>query len=270
MALAPTAFRLRIDTDGKLRGAAQITHNIAWPCVNGNSAGMDVPAGVMGVVMHTMVGDLPGTISVFNRADYQASAHFGIAQDGSIHQFGPVNGWMAWAQEAGNPQWYSIEHADAGDPSNPLTEAQLTASAQVLEALSQIGKFPLRKTNHVNREGYGVHFMGGAAWGGHTCPQPASGIGPRAGQRNEVISRAKTLRDHGQYPAAPPPVAPKTWTADGQTSLVAASGMFDIPVSTILRLTVTADGAFSPEVSHYLQAGDLTKPVPIGSQIIVG
>jgi hypothetical protein len=44
------------------------------------------------------------------------SAHFGIAQNGSVHQFGPIGkGWIAWAQAAGNAAWYSIEHADDGN-----------------------------------------------------------------------------------------------------------------------------------------------------------
>src|ERR1700735_4419882 len=105
------AGRLSVDTSGRLRGPASITYNDPWPCPNGRP-GMVVPKGIMGVLMHTMVGNLPGTITVFNRPSFQASAHFGIDQNGHIHQFGPVNGWMAWAEGAGNPHWYSIEHAD--------------------------------------------------------------------------------------------------------------------------------------------------------------
>jgi len=38
--------------------------------------------------------------------------------------------------------------------------------------------------------GIGTHVMGGAAYGGHTCPGP----GPRAGQRAAIIARAQALR----------------------------------------------------------------------------
>ena len=47
-------------------------------------------------------------------------------------------------------------------------------------------------------------MMGGAAWGGHTCPGP----GPRASQRYEIISRAAAIRA-GQV----------AWTSDGSLSL---------------------------------------------------
>jgi hypothetical protein len=41
--------------------------------------GMIVPANVLGVVMHTMVGNLPGTDSWFMNPSAQVSAHFGIS-----------------------------------------------------------------------------------------------------------------------------------------------------------------------------------------------
>ena len=182
-------------SNGKLSGA-NVTLNDPWPTPNGDLGGMAVPGGIQGVIMHTMVGNLPGTIAVFNEPSFQASAHFGIDQEGNIHQFGPVNGWKAWAEVAGNASWYSIEHADNGDPSNPLTAAQLDASAQVVEVLSRpdVGNFPLQVTNSVTGEGYGTHCMGGAAWGGHSCPQNPDGSGPRSGQRAAVIAIAQAIR----------------------------------------------------------------------------
>jgi hypothetical protein len=87
--------RLHIDSSGRLRGLASISYNSPFPCPNGQNGGMSVPKGIIGVVMHTMEGNLPGTISVFNDPGFQASAHFGIDQNGHIHQFGPANGWMA-------------------------------------------------------------------------------------------------------------------------------------------------------------------------------
>ena len=182
-----TPGRLTVQKNGKITGSAKITYNQPFPCVNGSYG-----SGTMnGVVMHTMVGNLPGTIATFNNPGAQASAYFGIAQDGSIHQFGPIGkGWMAWAEMAGNPSWYSIEHADNANTENPLTEAQLIASAQLVEVLSRFAGFPLQVTNSTTGHGYGTHVMGGAAWGGHTCPGP----GPRAAQRTQIISQAKAIR----------------------------------------------------------------------------
>src|SRR5579859_5881154 len=146
------AGKLSVDSTGRLQGPASITYNEPWPCPNGQWGGMIVPKGIMGAVMHTMVGNLAGTIAVFNDPSWQASAHFGIDQNGHIHQFGPLNGWMAWAQGDGNPNWYSIEHADDGNPDNPLTDAQLTASAQVVEALSGYGVFELAQAGNPGEE----------------------------------------------------------------------------------------------------------------------
>ena len=201
-----TPARLHIDKDGKLTGPApfSIAYNDPFPCVNGSWG-----SGKMrGLVQHTMVGDLPGTIAVFNKRSYQASAHFGVAQDGSCHQFGPIGkGWIAWAQEAGNTEWYSCEFADHGDPGNPMTPGQIATGAQILECLSSFAGFPLQEANSVTERGYGVHYMGGQSWGGHSCPQRADGTGPRAGQRQAIIILAKQIRDAAQPQRTPGHVA---------------------------------------------------------------
>ena len=200
--------KLTVGADGRLTGPARLEYNTPFPC--GSSA--EFPAGsgfygsgaMMGVVMHTMVGDLPGTVAWFGNRANGASAHFGIDQSGLIHQFGPIGkGWCAWAEEAGNATWYSIEHADGGKPDTPLTDAQLTASAQVVECLSAFAGFPLQVSDSPSVKGYGTHSMGGAAWGGHTCPDaPPAHV--RSAQRAEIIQRAAAIRT----PPKPPVPAP--------------------------------------------------------------
>ena len=212
---------------------------------------MSVPQGVMGVVMHTMVGNLPGTVNCFNNASYQASAHFGIAQDGHIHQFGPVNGWVAWAEENGNQTWYSIEHADNGNPDNPLTDAQMTASAQVVEALATYASFPLREANSTGERGYGVHYMGGLAWGGHTCPdQPPRHV--RSSQRPEILRRAAAIRQ-GQHKPPPSP-KPKTLVTDGSLGLAALAAQHGVQAAAILCATAaaTTKGAYVTALASYV------------------
>lgn len=194
--------KLSVDSSGRVTGPASITYNSPFPCVNGDPGGMSVPHGIQGLVVHTMVGNLPGTIEVFNRPSFQASAHFGVDQSGAIHQFGSVRGWKAWAQAAGNPNWYSCEFADDGNPDNPLTQPQITAAAQLLECLSApgVGNFPLQVTNSVSGEGLGVHFMGGQAWGGHTCPDaPPAHV--RSAQRPQIVALAMAIRS-GAGPAS--------------------------------------------------------------------
>lgn len=191
--------RLSVGADGRITGPASLEYNTPFPCVNGSYGS----GKMQGVVMHTMVGGLPGTIQVFNDPNYQASAHFGIDQQGRVHQFGPVGkGWMAWAQVAGNAAWYSIEHADNGDPNIPLTAAQIAASAQLVEVLSRFAGFPLQVTDSVSGTGYGIHSMGGAAWGGHTCPDlPPKHV--RSAQRQAIISLARQIRSAGQPQPTP-------------------------------------------------------------------
>lgn len=202
---------LTIDSSGRLVFASgfKVTYNNPFPTVNGSWGS----GKMQGVVMHTMVGNLPGTVAVFNNPSYAASAHFGIAQDGSVWQFGPIGkGWIAWAQAQGNEAWYSIEHADNGNPDNPLTDEQLTSSALIVEFLSRFAGFPLKEANTVNETGYGVHFMGGAAWGGHSCPQDAQGHGPRAGQRAEILGRARIIRNGGPLAGTVQDVPGGVWT----------------------------------------------------------
>ena len=236
------AQKLNVDPGGRLQGPASISHNNPWPCQNGNQ-GMQVPSGISGVVMHTMVGNLPGTITVFNTPGYNASAHFGIDQNGHIHQFGPVNGWMAWAQMAGNPDWYSIEHADNANPDNPLTDAQLTASAQVVEALATYGNFPLQEANSPSEQGYGVHYMGGAHWGDHTCPDSPP-MHVRSGQRPEILRRAKAIRDG----------TAATVVTDGTLGLAALAAKYQADPATILRATAeaAANGEYVTALATYI------------------
>jgi hypothetical protein len=205
-----TPGKLTVGADGKVTGPVAITHNSPWPCVNGQyEASGDA---MSGTVMHTMVGNLPGTVGWFNNKAAQVSAHFGIAQDGSVWQFGPIGqGWCAWAEMQGNSGWYSIEHADDGNTQNPLTPEQIVSSAQILECLSAFAGFPLQVTDSVDVEGYGTHVMGGVAWGGHTCPGP----GPRAAQRAAIVELAREIRN----PPAPAPGAPYRHVADGTLSL---------------------------------------------------
>ena len=196
-----TPGRLSIDTEGRITGPARITFNDPWPCVNGN--GPNVTGAMQGVLMHTTAGTFDACIAWFNNPTANASANFVVHEDGQIHQFFPLGkGWMAWHAEAANLTWYGIEHADNGNPDTPLTPEQVVASAQLVELLSQFTGFPLKIADKPVQRGYGVHSMGGAAWGGHTCPDvPPEHV--RSEQRQAIIDLAKEIR-------TPPPPWQKT------------------------------------------------------------
>jgi len=261
--------KLTVDTtNGFVTGPASISYNKPFPVPNGSWG-----SGTMtGVLMHTMVGDLPGCISWFNNPSAQASAHFGISQAGHIHQFGPVGlGWVAWHAAEANLAWYGIEHADAGNPNNPLTDAQLTASAQLVECLSAFAGFPLEVTDHPTAGGYGTHSMGGAAWGGHSCPdEPPQHV--RSAQRAEIIARARQIR--GGTPV-PPPVP--TWQEQAMRALPQLQlGATGPDVDTVQGLCcargqyVTIDGDFGPvtkgAVERVQAAGHITVDGIVGPE----
>jgi N-acetylmuramoyl-L-alanine amidase len=236
--------RLHVDSNGRLQGPANITYNSPWPCVNGQW-GFHEPA--RGVVMHTEAGFEAGTISVFNNPSFQASAFFSIGQDGHIHQYGPVGkGWVAWTQADGNLSWIGIEDEDRTQPGIPLTDAQLTSFAQVLEACSAHAGFRLQATEDVGGEGLGWHGMGGAAWGGHLdCPGDV-----RRAQRPDIIRRAQAIRSGSPAPA-PHPV---TVTSNGTLTLAKlAAGRHSAPATT-LRKTAEASpgGEFVPVLASYV------------------
>jgi energy-converting hydrogenase Eha subunit A len=243
-----TPGKLTVNTaSGHVTGPAALSYNDPFPTRNGSYGS----GAMMGVVMHTMVGDLPGTASWFNNPQSQASAHFGIAQSGEIWQFGPVGkGWIAWAQAEGNEAWYSVEHADDGNPANPLTSEQVTASAQLLECLSAFAGFPLQVSNSVTEKGYGWHGMGGAAWGGHpNCPGNV-----RKAQRTEIVALAAQIRSPAKA-AAKPATAPAVTQVitSGIATLASIAATYRTTPAAILGLTAEhAAGAWSAAMTAWL------------------
>lgn len=183
--------RLTVQADGRVTGPASIKYNDPFPCVNGTWGS----GSISGVLMHTMVSELQSAAAWFNNPQAQASAHFGIAQSGEIWQFGPIGkGWIAWHAAAANRTWYGIEHADDGNPANPLTPAQITASAQLVECLSAFAAFPLQVSDSPSVKGFGWHGMGGVAFGDHPdCPGDV-----RKAQRPRIIALAMAIRQEAK------------------------------------------------------------------------
>lgn len=183
-------FPVNVGARGRIVGAIDVTYNIPFPTQNSSKGS----GAMMGVVQHTEVGFDPNVIREFNDRSAGASAFFSVDFAGRVHQFIPVGlGFYSWAQVAGNRQWYSIEFEDGGDPNRPMSDRQVIAFAQLAECLSHFAGFPLQITNDVNVKGIGVHFMGGKAWGNHTCPDvPPNHV--RSAQRSEVLRIAKLIR----------------------------------------------------------------------------
>jgi hypothetical protein len=139
----------------------------------------------------------------------------------------------------------------------------------VVEALSAFASFPLTEANKTGERGYGVHYMGGAAWGGHTCPDlPPRHV--RSNQRPEILRQAEALR-HGQH--KPPPVpqptpAPGGLVTDGTMGLAAFAGQNGVQASDMLSATAAAapNGTYDGALATYLNTvfGTDTTQMPDG------
>lgn len=261
-----TPGRCHIDpASGKLTGPANIVYNDPWPTRNCTPGGFGV---AFGGVVHTEVGREHSVIAEFNNPAAQASAFFSIGMDGAIHQYMPLGkNLMAWTQMAGNPHYRGVEHEDRGNPATPMTDAQLTASAQVFEAMSAFDGWPLAATSNPSG-GHGIlfHSDGGAAWGAHACPGPV-----RMKQREEIIRRARALRNPPPDPATPIREY-RSITTDGKTTLHDLAAPSGVGPAGVLRLTAEHYGAFPAVTAAWLNAvfagaADPVAPVPAGVKL---
>jgi hypothetical protein len=145
--------------------------------------------GVLGVVIHVTAGEGDPYNEFANPAN-QVSSHFGIGNgqggmaDGALEQYVDTS-LESWAQAAGNFNYISVE--TEGEPTDPLTQAQMVTFANLYGWLHTTHGIPLAITDTVGQAGFITHGDGGAAWGGHLgCPGPA-----RTAQRQEILDLAQ-------------------------------------------------------------------------------
>jgi len=165
-----------------------------------NAAGAMVPAWTLagpftaaplGWVMHVVVGN-GSPFLTFSTAvpPSRRFAHFWVAKNGDVEQYAPLD-HKSWAQGAGgNGTYWSVE--TEGFPTEPFTDVQLATLAELhvwLDVDDTVANTP-------GERGIICHFAGGAAWGGHSCPDESGneGKGPRSTARTEILRRAKALR----------------------------------------------------------------------------
>jgi hypothetical protein len=152
----------------------------------------------LGWVLHVVVGN-GSPFPTFQNAkspDRRFSTGW-VAKDGHAEQYTTTD-MKPWAQGAGNDQYLAFE--TEGYPTEPLTAAQIETLAiwhNFLHTPDQLAEMP-------GQRGIGTHYMGKIAWGGHTCPDPVAGAGPRSKQRTAIIARARQLRTPTSLPASHP------------------------------------------------------------------
>lgn len=149
----------------------------------------------LGWVLHVVVGN-GSPFETFHRA-VSPSRRFStlwVAKDGRTEEFAPLD-YKSWAQGEGNGLYWSVE--TEGFPTEALTDAQIHTLAKwhvFTGTADHVAATPGEK-------GIITHSAGGAAWGGHTCPDPAPGAGPRSKQRAAIIAAAVELRGNKPKPA---------------------------------------------------------------------
>ena len=151
----------------------------------------DLAARPLGWILHVVVGDA-SPWATFERAKSprRRFSHLWVAKDGSAEAYAPLTA-KSWAQSAGNASYWSVE--TEGYPSEPLTAAQV----ETLARWHVWSGTPDLLASAPGMPGIGTHYMGGAAWGGHSCPDPQGreGRGPRSVQRLDIIHRAQQIRE---------------------------------------------------------------------------
>src|ERR1700729_4296970 len=119
--------RCHFDADGWVQGPIAITHMMSPNHYPSGFAGS-----ARGMVQHTEDGYTAGTIATFMSPAAQGSAFFGVSEDGTAQQFLPLGqGYVAWAEEAGNSSWRSCECEDKTQAGQPMTPAQVATFAQI-------------------------------------------------------------------------------------------------------------------------------------------
>jgi hypothetical protein len=144
----------------------------------------------LGVCLHVNV-DENGTSDAFwrnNPADVCPNFQvykgplLGNAGGYGVHQMLPLD-WQPWCQQAGNYQYAAIE--TAGLVSQPLTDYQVGAIADILTYYHDEMGMPYQLANAPGQRGLITHAAGGAAWGGHPCPGTI-----RTAQRPAILEEA--------------------------------------------------------------------------------
>ncbi len=157
-----------------------------------------LPRTPIGWILHvTVMNGSPWSLFTNAVPPTRRFSHLWFAKSGLIEQYAPLSS-VSWAQVSGNPVYWSCE--TEGFPNEPLSRAQLDA----LAAWHVFSGSPDALAASPGQPGIGTHYMGGAAWGGHSCPDPVPGAGPRSRQRPGILTAAAALRAGGGGGTDPP------------------------------------------------------------------
>jgi len=138
----------------------------------------------LGWILHVVVGN-GSPYKIFENAapGNRRFSNFWVSKTGVIEQYTETY-CKSWAQRDGNSTYWAVE--TEGFPDEPLTPEQIASLGKIHAFLGAVDAI----ASHPGQRGIGTHYMGGAAWGGHTCPDPVPGAGPRSHQRQAILDAA--------------------------------------------------------------------------------
>lgn len=144
------------------------------------------------ITLHIMVGRLTGTDSLFQSSESEASAHYGIGGNGTIHQYvDESNGSQSDANYTSNNSTISIEH-EGGMAGIPCTQACMDASAALCADIARrygwdhLWHDRLNGNIWLHREVPGTDHAG--------CPD----LAPNGLDINYVINKANEILQEGE------------------------------------------------------------------------
>jgi hypothetical protein len=134
--------------------------------------------------MHIMGSSMAAADSWFHSpSNTQASAHFGIGNDGHIVQWVDTDD-KAWHACKANPNYWGIETEGT---SGPLTNAQVESFAKLYGWLESLDHFGFALADSPGQHGLGWHGMGGVGY----CNHPYCPGDQRKAQRSLILQLAQ-------------------------------------------------------------------------------
>ena len=135
-----------------------------------NQARQGLMKSYQGVCLHTMVGSLAGTDSMFQKdGTVGTESHFGVGEDGEIYQWVDTK-YTADANYLGSGHVISIETADyggsfgrwntAGDNVPYWNAAQIVSIVEIIVWACKTHDIPIQQMKTVRDRGIGYHAMG--------------------------------------------------------------------------------------------------------------
>ncbi|CEG99048.1 Putative uncharacterized protein [Propionibacterium freudenreichii] len=140
----------------------------------------------LGLILHVATGGNNSLHGWFSNPAAEASSHWWVGWNhDQAEQYLDPEWDVSWAQAGGNDTYHSVE--TAGNPDQPLTEAQCANIARIYAWGHARFGWPFRLAEHPGEPGFGWHGMGGADWGGHfDCPGEL-----RKSQRPHILDLAQ-------------------------------------------------------------------------------